>query len=240
MKPILTLVRTLLLVEASLLSHHVEAITPTNDPFESPGLLQDVISSIDNPLQYEWRRNDVELSLGYGYSDEQNNFESEVFEFGLGLPQRGGQIIRFNFRLIDVSETASSKKLGRTPFTQEATVRRYEIGLSFLYALMEGKQITRFSPAIPDLETVLLGVAGIHFAQPNRNWKNPIKRDVETFPGMSPVTYKYGLELGLEWQVFLPSSFGLKFGWYQHIFTPPGDDLASAPFFMTGVIWGVR
>jgi hypothetical protein len=63
---------------------------------------------------------------------------------------------------------------------------------------------------------------------------------VEPILGRDTINHRYGLEFGLEWQVYLPESLGLRTSWVLHRSLPGGDDLKWSPLFMTGIVWGVH
>ena len=123
------------------------------------GLFNDVISRSQKPHAFDWRKSSSELNLGYGYTDEANNFNNEAYDLGIGFPL-GSWIFQLDLRRINVYPTYSSNLLGRTPFTQEATVTRYEMGGTFMFSLFEGRSISRLSPAVTDLDHAFFLTAG--------------------------------------------------------------------------------
>lgn len=123
-------------------------------PLSSQGLYQDVISEVKNPMVFNWRRSAYELDIGYIHVDEKNNFETEGGSLGITFPSKGGYLFRLVVRRIEILQTGSSKKIGRTPYKQPAGVTRYEILTGGALSLLEGRVASRFSPIIPDLEHV--------------------------------------------------------------------------------------
>jgi len=205
------------------------------DPMYSPGIVQDVISESRSPRVYDWRKNSYELQLGYGYTDEANNFENEIYELILGLPSEGGLITRIGLRRAIVMGTKSSDKIGRTPFTQESSMTRYELVAGLGYSLLEGRNFTRLSPTLGDFESVVLGWLGFHYGHANASFL-PKKNEVpKTLPGQRPKNYKYVVELGLRWAIYTPKDYGLYMeGMFQFPVGSSGD-LKHWNYFAGGI-----
>ncbi len=209
------------------------------DPMYSPGIVQDVISESRSPRAYDWRKNSYELQLGYGYTDEANNFENEVYELMLGLPAEGGIITRVGIRRAIVMGTESSDKVGRTPFTQESTMTRYELVGGFGYSLLEGRNFTRLSPTFGDFENVFMVWLGFHYSHPNASYIPKKNEKPERMPGQSPKNFKYVLELGLRWAIYTPKDYGLYLEFMEHVPLGRTGDLESWTYFAGGIAFAV-
>jgi|GEM_PF-1807943 len=229
------IVKTLMF--ASVMSYEAIAWASAADPYESDGLVQEVITEISNPVVFDFRRADWEFTLVGGYSDEANNFKNEVWGLTVGMPLQSGSVFRFGLNRVNVMTTPSSHKIGRSPFTQDATMSRYEAGLSFAFNLMEGKSVTRLSTFVPDFEHVMYVTLGGSFNHPNEGLM-PKKRDYpEALPGQRRIHSKYSYGIGLEWQFFLPQAVGLRMGAELKLLPVPDSDLRYYPFYYTGVVW---
>ena len=205
------------------------------DVMPSSGLFSDVISRSQKPHVYDWRKASSELDLGYGYTDEANNFDNEAYDIGLGFPLGSG-IFRLDLRRINVYPTRSSNLLGRTPFTQEATVTRYEAGGTFMWSVFEGRSISRLSPAVTDLDHAFFLTAGLFYSHPNKSLM--IKKSDTPAPllGQQQVTPTLVSEIGMRWHLYLPQAFGLFFA-YTKQFANKGHDLNSWISVSGGLLW---
>jgi hypothetical protein len=215
----------------------VGALASAADPYESDGLVQEVITEISNPVVFDFRRADWEFTLIGGYNDEANNFKNEVWGLTVGMPMQSGSVFRFGLNRVNVMTTPSSHKIGRSPFTQDATMSRYEMGLSFAFNLMEGKSVTRLSTIVPDFEHIMYVTFGGSFNHPNEGLM-PKKRDYpEPLPGQRRVHSKYSYAVGLEWQIFMPQAVGLRIGADLRFLPAFDSDLLYYPFYFVGMVW---
>jgi hypothetical protein len=205
------------------------------DPMYSPGILQDVISESRSPRAYDWRKNSYELQLGYGYTDEANNFENEIYELILGLPSEGGLITRVGLRRAIVMGTNSSDKIGRTPFTQESTMTRYEIVAGLGFSLLEGRNFTRLSPSFGDFENVVMAWAGFHYSHPNASYIPKKNEKPKKMPGQNAKNFKYVIELGLRWAIYTPKDYGLYMEAMYHLPLGSSGDLKNWNYFAGGI-----
>jgi hypothetical protein len=206
------------------------------DPLSATGLTQDVVSRAESPHVYDWRRADAELQAGYGYIDEANNFESDVFELGVGIPAGDGSLLRFGLRRAYVHGTPSSNDIGRTPFRQKALPTRYEAYGGYAFGLLEGRSMTRFSPTLPDFEHAMFFWAGAHYSHPNAGLVPKRSEPPKPLPGQDPVNAKIVLELGLRWQIYTPQSFGVFF---EAMTCRPLGERGAPPwqYLASGVLW---
>ena len=206
------------------------------DPLSSTGLAQDVVSHATSPHAYDWRRADAELQAGYGYIDEANNFESDVFELGAGVPAGDGSLLRLGIRRAYVRSTPSSNDIGRTPFKQKALPTRYEVYGGYAFGLLEGRSMTRFSPTLPDFEHAMFLWTGAHYSHPNAGLVPKRSAPPPTLPGQDPVNAKIVLELGLRWQIYTPQSFGVFF---EAMTCRPLGERGAHPwqYLASGVLW---
>src|SRR5690606_12538192 len=143
--------------------------------------------------------------------------------YGLLLmkPFGGGVSGGLGVRRIYVYETDSSRKIGRTPYRQQAGMTRYEYVASAAFRLLEGRSFTRFSPMLPDFKHVLHLTAAIHYSHPTRTTV-PRKNDPPVpMAGQEPVNSKIVPEVGLRWQIYLPSAIGIYFEASKHWSTEP-------------------
>ena len=205
------------------------------DPMYTPGIVSEVISESRSPRVYDWRKNAYELQLGTGYIDEANNFETEVYEIILGVPMEGGLITRVGLRHVIVRGTESSDNVGRTPFTQESGMTRYEILAGMGFSLLEGRNFTRFSPGLGDFENVVLATLGLHYSHPNATYIPKKNEKPRKLPGQKPVNQKIVIELGMRWAIYTPKDYGLYF---EAIYNRPlgaTGDLTSWAYFGGGL-----
>lgn len=210
------------------------------DPMYTPGIVADVVSEVRSPRAYDWRRNSYELQLGYGYIDEQNNFENEVFELMVGFPGSGGFMPRMGIRRVHMMGTPSSAKLARTPFKQEAGMTRYEVVGGFGMSLMEGRNFSRLSPWLGDFENVVMLWAGGHYSHPNATLTPKKNEKPKPMPGQKPVNQKFVIELGMRWSFYLPKNYGLYMEAMYQFPTSANEDLKSWNYFVGGVTVAVQ
>lgn len=206
----------------------------------SAGLLEEVISQVENPHVFDWRKASFQLELGLGYPVETNNFESRAYELALGIPLNGGMIFRTGLRRVKVSETYSSRLIGRTPFLQEAGISRYDLIAGLDYSILEGRSITRFSKWIPDLQHVLFLKAAGYYSHPNASDMIKLKDKPQAYPGQDVFRSAVNLELGLKWQLYLPQAFGFYLEASQHYPLSRGDHLHSWLYFAGGLTWSAK
>jgi hypothetical protein len=205
------------------------------DPMYTPGIVSEVVSESRSPRAYDWRKKAYELQLGYGYIDEENNFENEVFELMMGFPSDGGFMPRFGVRRVIVMGTESSDKLARTPFKQEAGMTRYEIVTGVGISLLEGRNFSRFSPGLGDFENVILAWGGIHYSHPNATWIPKKNEKPRKLPGQKPVNQKIVFELGMRWAVYTPKDYGLYLEAMYHLPFGATEDLKDWNYFAGGI-----
>ena len=203
-----------------------------------PGLFAEVAAQSKQPHAYDWKKASYELQLGFGTVDENNSFENEVWELGLGFPTDVGWIFASGIRRVNMQRTRSSDMLGRSPFVQDAQMTRYEWFFNADWRLVEGRAMSLLSPFITDVEQATFFVVGAHMNHPNRGLK-PKKTDKpEPFPGEKRVNSQFNFELGLKWQLYLPKSFGTFFMWtYQRPILGNTGDLKSWHYFTGGLLW---
>ena len=201
------------------------------------GIVKEVTSRAESPHAYDWRRAAAEVQLGYGYTAEANNFDTDTVELGVGIPVSGGSLLRFGLRRAMVHSTPSSNDIGRTPFKQGAQSTRYELFGGYGFGLLEGRSMTRFSPMLPDFEQILLAWGGAHYKHLNRTWL-PMRSDPQApLPGQDPAYAKINIEIGLRWQVYMPQSFGLSFEAMQVRPMGGSGKLRYWAYYSGGVLW---
>ncbi len=179
--------------------------------FSSISILKDVIQKTTSKHQYDWRVDDYEIDLIYGYLDEQNNFENNISGIGFIFLNPNGFSYRIALARVNYWPTPSSNLVGRTPFKQRSGTNRYQLSFQGLLSIMEGRAITRLSPTISDIEFALFGFAGISYNHYLNRTTLAIKESIARFPGQDPMTPRFTLELGLKWNLYLPNSYGLTF-----------------------------
>lgn len=205
------------------------------DPMYTPGIVSEVISESRAPRAYDWRKNSYELQLGTGYIDEANNFENEVYEIILGIPMEGGLMTRIGLRRVIVRGTESSDNVGRTPFTQESGMTRYEILAGMGFSLLEGRNFTRFSPGLGDFENVVLASLGLHYSHPNASYIPKKNEKPRKLPGQKPINQKIVIELGIRWAIYSPKDYGI---YLESVYNRPlgaSGDLKSWTYFGGGI-----
>ncbi|MCX6109529.1 MAG: hypothetical protein NTZ90_08005 [Proteobacteria bacterium] len=210
---------------------------PAQEGMSVAGIVKEVTSRAESPHAYDWRRASAEVQLGYGYTAEANNFDTDTVELGVGIPVSGGSLLRFGLRRAMVHGTPSSNAIGRTPFKQGAQSTRYELFGGYGFGLLEGRSMTRFSPLLPDFEQVLLAWGGAHYNHLNRTWI-PMRSDPPApLAGQDPAYAKINIEIGLRWQVYMPQSFGLSFEAIQVRPVGGSGQLRYWAYYSGGVLW---
>ncbi|MGE0173758.1 MAG: hypothetical protein AB7T49_13255 [Oligoflexales bacterium] len=207
------------------------------DTFSSGTLVDEVVAQSEDKHLYDWRNYETEYEFSYGYMDESNNFENEVYQLGLGMPSVSGSYMRMGLRRVNVYPTPSSNLLGRTPFTQAAGRTRYEVYARYDMSILEGRSFTRLSPWISDLGHAMFFTAGLHYRHANKGWV-PKKGDPpDRLPGQKAVDGLFGVELGFRWQIFLPEQFGIVFDAAHVRRTFASVDLSYWTYFSGGITW---
>ena len=79
-------------------------------PISSENLWDEVISSIDSPRTYDWRKASWELEFGADDVDERTVFRSSGFHVGIGIPLSNGLSIRTGIRRISLCNWAAKPK----------------------------------------------------------------------------------------------------------------------------------
>ncbi len=202
-------------------------------------LAREVVQASQSLHAFDWRKMATELSFGYGYADEANNFDTESFNLGLGIPTGDGYLIQGGLRRTLVYSTPSTNQLGATPYLQEALTSRYELYGGLAASLVEGRAMSRLSPWLPDLEFVLFGVGRLHYSRSTQDWQPWSSRKPPSKLGQKPITSNLGAELGFRTQVYLPIHIGLYFEWLYIRPRSGGQDLKSWRYFEGGLAWEI-
>jgi hypothetical protein len=213
------------------------ATARAEEPLSVHGAVQEVISRSSSPHISDWRQASYELELGYGFSAERNNFDSETYEAAAGFPTGSGSLFRLGLRHASVHSTPSSTDMGRTPFTQSAQSTRYEFFGGYGWGLLEGRSMTQLTPLLPDVENATFFWIGGHYSLPDATWLPQIGNTPARMPGQDQVNARFNLELGLRWHVYFPRSFGIYFEAMQVRPIGGAGDLHYWAYYSGGVLW---
>ena len=197
-------------------------------------LVEEVLSRSEDPKAWDWRQERIQVEGGYSTIDEANSFKSESFHLGLSRPFGRGWILRGQVRRVLTTETASSRAVSLTPFSQAAQPSRFEFLGGAGFVLLDGRSSTRLSPKITDVGHSLMFLGGLQYNYFSTNEAEPI-------PGMRALYYKFVAETGLRFQIYLPEHLGLGFDWtYSLPLSSHDSDLDSWQRFTGSLSWSFR
>lgn len=217
-----------------------DALPEESSPLTAMSLAREVIQGSESVHIYDWRKSLAEITLGYGYVDEANSFDSESYDLGLRFPQPSTFNIAMGMRRILIYSTPSTNGLGRTPYVQESTRSRLELYAGTTISLMEGRSIWRLGDWLGDVEQAVFGVASLHFAQEQANL-NPLapKKPKEKL-GQKPVHSTFALELGLRMHVLTVFDMGFFFEGLTVRPLKGGEHLRSWALWTGGILWSIH
>jgi hypothetical protein len=207
------------------------------EPMAPSSLVEEVVSRIDSPHVFDWRRKSGELGLGIGSIDEANNFETRVYELSYAMPISGGWIGKAAIRRAIVRGTSSSNQIARTPFRQAAQSSRYELAAAGYWSIIEGRSMSRLSPWLSDLEHVFMVGGGVHYSLPNQGWIPKLDEEPEPMPGQETTKISLVLELGLRLHFYLPSGFGLALEAAEHRAMNGDSALTRWNYYTAALLW---
>lgn len=200
---------------------------------------REIIQASESLHAFDWRKMATEVTFGYGYADGSNNFNTESYNLGIGIPQEGGLMIQGGLRRTHVYSTPSTNQLGATPYVQESLTTRYELYGGMAASLVEGRAISRLSPWLSDLEFVVFGIGRLHLARSTQDWQPWSSRKPEKMLGQKPIYTRFGAEVGIRTQVFFPMNMGVFFEWLYIRPQKGGDTLKSWRYFEGGLVWEI-
>jgi hypothetical protein len=212
------------------------------ESLSSSAMIGDVIAKAENPYVFDWRKSSVIVEAGPVMMLDNNSFKSSGHQLSLGFPLVSGHLIKVGFRRIKVESTDSSLMLARTPFTQSALMTRFEFLGSYGYNLLEGRNISKLSSRMGDLETVFWLLGGGHYSMPNKTWYPSKGQKPTPLPAQDAVNSAAVLDLGLMWQVFFPNALGLMAEFSYHFPLTDTGQLKRWNSVGVGLTWafGVR
>jgi hypothetical protein len=211
----------------------------SSELLSAASLAREVVQASQSLHAFDWRKMSSEVSFGYGYADEANNFDTESFNLGLGIPARDGYLIQGGLRRTLVYSTPSTNQLGATPYLQEGLTSRYELYGGLAVSLLEGRAMSRLSPWLADLEFVWFGIGRLHYSRSTQDWQPWSSRKPPSKLGQKPISSMLGAELGFRTQVYLPIHIGLYFEWLYIRPRSGGLDLKSWRYFEGGLTWEI-
>lgn len=179
--------------------------------FDEGSVLDQVIMESQAPKIYDWRNSNYELELGIDGVNERNVIPSDGWHAGVGFSLGGGFLFRTGLRRISVHSDTAGRMIAKTPFRQIAQPTRWEVYGQFGYSLLEGKSSSRLSPIISDVESVFSLEAGVHYVHPSSKFIPTKKGDRARVAGQTIGVSAWVIDLGLRYQIYLPSGFGLFF-----------------------------
>lgn len=224
-----------------LLALSASSLCSGSNAFSPKELVKEVITHAENPHAYDYRSAKRIFSIGHLNSQQGTIFKDGDDDFMASVmwPLKGSQLVRSGLRRITVEPTYSSEILGQTPFTQPASVNRYEVFVHYMYTLLEGRMITRLTTT-NDLEAIFAVGAGMHYSHQNKSWLPKKDHKSEPLPGQDPYHSPYGVELTAIWQLYLPQKWGV-FAELSRIY-PTSRKKTGLPtwqYITAGVTWSM-
>jgi hypothetical protein len=212
------------------------------ESLSSSTIIGEVVAKSENPYAFDWRKSSVIVEAGPVAVLDNNSFKSSGHQVIAGFPMKSGDMIRLGYRRIKVESTGSSLMLARTPYTQSALMTRFEFLASYAYALLEGRNISKLSSSLGDLETVFMALGGAHYSLPNSTWYPAEHKTPSALPAQDPQNSRAVLDLGLMWQVFFPNALGVNFEFSYHFPIEGAGQLHRWNSVGVGLTWafGVR
>jgi hypothetical protein len=172
----------------------------------SGALVEEVLSQSEDAKGYDWRRMRLQLAFDASFIYEANVFQSRSYGLSAFRSLNRGWLLRGALRRTETSETASSRQLALTIYSQAAQPSHYELLVGGGYMLLDGRSSTALNPRLTDLGHALMALAGVHYNHFDH-------RDPAPLPGMRAVYSDWVAEAGLRFQVYLPHSLGAAVEW---------------------------
>lgn len=222
----------------SLPSRKAPPLESSRDLFHEGSIIDQVLMESQTPKIYDWRNSQYQLDLGIENVNEGNVFPSKGWRLGAGFSLGGGVMLRTGLKRIEVASSPPGKMLEKTPFRQYGQPNRWELYGIGSYSLLEGRTSSRLSPWISDTESVFSAEAGLHYVYPSQRWLSKRKDEKKRLEGQTLGYSLLVLNLGLRYQVFLPSGVGIYFeGMYQLPLKKIDASLGSWNSFSVGTVF---
>jgi hypothetical protein len=136
-----------------------DSLLPYRTPF--PVLVQRSIGTASKPVEFDWRRTDVQLAATGDQVFELNNFNS-LRAGGLARIPSAGVLYEIGVSYVWVWDTPSSELLARTPYRQPGRPSRLELDLTLALPVAEGV-VTWFPRFFPAAEMVFNAYGGLRY-----------------------------------------------------------------------------
>jgi hypothetical protein len=136
-----------------------DSLSPYRTPF--PVLAERAIGTASKPVEFDWRRTDVQLAATGDQLFELNNFNS-LRAGGMARIPSSGILYEVGVAYVWVWDTPSSELLALTPYRQPGRPSRLELDFTLGLPVAEGV-VTWFPRFFPAAEMVFNAYAGLRY-----------------------------------------------------------------------------
>jgi len=136
-----------------------DPLSPYRAPFEV--IAERAIGTTSTPVEFNWRRTEVQLAAFGDHLFELNNFNS-LRAGGMARFPSGGLIFEVGLSYVWVWDTPSSLQLALTPYRQPGRPNRVELDFTVGVPLAEGV-VTTFPRYFPAVELVFNVYGGVRY-----------------------------------------------------------------------------
>jgi len=137
-----------------------DPLSPYRTPF--PALAERAIGTASKPVEFDWRRTDVQVAVTGAQLFELNNFNSLRTGAMARIPG-GGLLYELGLTYVWVWDTPASEQLALTPYRQPGRPSRMEFDFTVGLPVAEGV-VTWFPRFFPSAQMVFNGYAGLRYA----------------------------------------------------------------------------
>lgn len=136
-----------------------DPLSPYRTEFDE--LTERTIGTASMPVEFNWRRSDIQVAGTGTFLFELNNFDSARVGALLRLPS-DKLMFEIGLNYAHVWDTPSSQLLALTPYRQPGRPPRMELDLTFGFPLAEGV-VTTVPKIFPAVQMVFNGYAGLRY-----------------------------------------------------------------------------
>ena len=145
--------------DAEAPAEETDPLAPHRAPFEV--VAERAIGTTSVPVEFNWRRTDVQLAVFGDHLFELNNFNS-LRAGGMARFPSGGLMFELGLSYVWVWDTPSSRQLALTPYRQPGRPRRAELDFTVGVPLAEGV-VTTFPRYFPAVQMVFSAYGGVRY-----------------------------------------------------------------------------
>ena len=190
------------------------------------------IGTTSTPVEFDWRRNKVQVGVWGSFLSELNNFNSLRGGALVRLPSKG-LIWEVGLSYVAVGDTAASRDLALTPYRQAGRPRRGELDVGVAAPLAEGV-VTTVPRWFPAVQMVLQGYVDLRYRVYPTAYRGMTVGEVARSivdPQLSPLERNNLEEARLQAMTVDRERFGLLMGVGNDFYFKPGLFLSPRVMF---------